>query len=1028
MLKRIFSFLLALAMLIGMLPMMATEAEAVVTDYLWPIRGGYTMSRAYCADIGHYGLDIKAGEGTPVLATKPGTVVGSSNSCSHINLGKLDSDREYCNGGRGNYVKIEHDDGTYSQYMHLLKGSAIAKGTKVKQGDVIGKVSSTGRSEGYHLHFEIFNTSNKKIDCNPVNTDGRFEVWNKSTYKTQKITYIFEVTHTYSGNGVCSKCGYQFPIVLTPGEAGTCKVLKDFIPRTDGPYDAAAKDTVTIKANTQVTVLGSVKNAYGNKWYKIVYGSGKTGYVYHDRISFVSNCIHEYAGAGVCSACQYPYPTVVNTSDSGTYKVLTDFVPRTDRPYDAATKGSATIKANTQVAVLGSLINAYGNKWYQISYGDGKTGFVYHDRVSFLSSCIHNYSGAGVCTKCKYQYPITVNVMDSGIYKVLKDFVPRTNAPYDAATADSVTIKANTRIDVMGSVINAYGNKWYKISYGSGKTGYVYHDRLSFVEIGAQEITCTITSPKEGATVPRKAYSLVGTVTSKYPLKKVEAYIDGKLYATVSLGSQYSLTLKSSAIDSKLKFADLAPGAHTLVLKAHDIHRSAVIEIITRNFVSEGAYAVVYNANGGTGAPASQTKTPGKVLTLSTTVPTRDGYTFLGWATSATATSATYQPGGSFTTDANTTLYAVWKVSGPSITTQPKSTYVKTGVNTKFTVAATGAGLTYQWQYRTSSTGTWKATTLSGAKTATLTVPGAVSRNGYQYRCVITDANGNTVTSNAATLTVFGIKTQPASVTANVGATTTFKVAAIGNGLTYQWQWRKNSSSTWATTTVSGNKTATISVPATAARNGYQYRCKITDTNGNVVYSNAATLTVKSGPSITTQPKSTYVKTGVNTSLTVKATGTGLTYQWQYRTSSSGTWYATTLTGAKTATLTIPGAVSRNGYQYRCVITDANGNKVTSNAATLTVFGIKTQPASVTANMGATTTFKVAAIGNGLTYQWQWRKNASSTWANTTVSGNKTATITVPATAARNGYQYRCKITDTNGNVIYSSAATLTVK
>ena len=72
-------------------------------------------------------------------------------------------------------------------------------------------------------------------------------------------------------------------------------------------------------------------------------------------------------------------------------------------------------------------------------------------------------------------------------------------------------------------------------------------------------------------------------------------------------------------------------------------------------------FTITYNANGGTGTPASQTKTSGKALTLSSTKPTRQGYTFLGWATSSGASSAQYNPGSSFTTDANTTLYAVWR-------------------------------------------------------------------------------------------------------------------------------------------------------------------------------------------------------------------------------------------------------------------------------------------------------------------------------------------------------------------------------
>lgn len=72
-------------------------------------------------------------------------------------------------------------------------------------------------------------------------------------------------------------------------------------------------------------------------------------------------------------------------------------------------------------------------------------------------------------------------------------------------------------------------------------------------------------------------------------------------------------------------------------------------------------YTVSYNANGGSGAPSAQTKTHGTNLTLSSTVPTRSGYKFLGWSTSSSATSAAYSAGGTFSTNANTTLYAVWQ-------------------------------------------------------------------------------------------------------------------------------------------------------------------------------------------------------------------------------------------------------------------------------------------------------------------------------------------------------------------------------
>lgn len=71
-------------------------------------------------------------------------------------------------------------------------------------------------------------------------------------------------------------------------------------------------------------------------------------------------------------------------------------------------------------------------------------------------------------------------------------------------------------------------------------------------------------------------------------------------------------------------------------------------------------YTVLYNANGGSGAPESQTKYPGKNLTLSDVQPVRDGYKFMGWSSSSSAQSVQYAPGALYTTDSNLTLYAVW--------------------------------------------------------------------------------------------------------------------------------------------------------------------------------------------------------------------------------------------------------------------------------------------------------------------------------------------------------------------------------
>lgn len=80
-------------------------------------------------------------------------------------------------------------------------------------------------------------------------------------------------------------------------------------------------------------------------------------------------------------------------------------------------------------------------------------------------------------------------------------------------------------------------------------------------------------------------------------------------------------------------------------------------------------HTVSYNANGGTGAPGSQKKIYGSNLTLSSARPTRDGYVFMGWATSS-AGEVSYMPGSTYGTDVDITLYAVWQIAyiKPTIT------------------------------------------------------------------------------------------------------------------------------------------------------------------------------------------------------------------------------------------------------------------------------------------------------------------------------------------------------------------------
>lgn len=90
----------------------------------------------------HGGVDMACPKGTEIHIPADGVVVKSG-----------------WNGGYGNYIKVKHGNGYETVYGHLSRVS-VKKGEKVKKGDVIGKVGSTGRSTGSHLHYEIL--KNKK--------------------------------------------------------------------------------------------------------------------------------------------------------------------------------------------------------------------------------------------------------------------------------------------------------------------------------------------------------------------------------------------------------------------------------------------------------------------------------------------------------------------------------------------------------------------------------------------------------------------------------------------------------------------------------------------------------------------------------------------------------------------------------------------------------------------------------------------------------------------------------------------------
>ncbi len=85
------------------------------------------------------------------------------------------------------------------------------------------------------------------------------------------------------------------------------------------------------------------------------------------------------------------------------------------------------------------------------------------------------------------------------------------------------------------------------------------------------------------------------------------------------------------------------------------------------------------------------------------------------------------------------------------------------------------------------------------------------------------------------------------------------------------------------------------------------------------------------------------------------------------------------------------------------------------------------QPSNVSGELNSSVSMSVLVNLSDVTYQWQYRSNPSRAWANTTASGNKTDTIKLTVADVRNGYEYRCLVTDSSGRTIASTAASLHV-
>jgi murein DD-endopeptidase MepM/ murein hydrolase activator NlpD len=123
-------------------PLQGAGGPAYDGFYLWPVNGGTKTQGIH----GYNGIDIGAKAGTEIYAAASGVVLVARNNGGW-------------NGGYGNYVVVQHNNGTQTLYAHATT-VLVAPGDTVSQGQTIATVGRTGQSTGNHLHFEVRGAKN----------------------------------------------------------------------------------------------------------------------------------------------------------------------------------------------------------------------------------------------------------------------------------------------------------------------------------------------------------------------------------------------------------------------------------------------------------------------------------------------------------------------------------------------------------------------------------------------------------------------------------------------------------------------------------------------------------------------------------------------------------------------------------------------------------------------------------------------------------------------------------------------------
>ena len=691
--KRFFSALLSLVLAIGLLGYLPVQVYAVdITNYVltYPVTQGHNrLSRGYSTATGHYAIDISPKpdsssnkDDVAVMAVYDGVVIKVFTGCRNwsgfgsVNckdagncnpsggyVEKSGDTYHFCNDGFGNGVIIYHPaTKTYSAYAHMRDSITVNVGDNVVAGQLIGYMGSYGCSNGKHLHFEMVNTTASSPSINDY-----WKNYNKHNFVNTNPYGDITVTSTAQRNP--DNIYYNFvdmPIVVenpNPGDTGNIttswEVYSNEAKTGDTWIRPAVKCTMNVTTEKVSKVVMYIYNKDMSKQLLKVTESnlslsGKyyyfTSYFYSNKKDTASNLTWEPSNAvTLCSGTTYKYKFVATVSGKDYESPV----------FEMSTTGTESHNWNSGSVTKQPTCTATGVKTYTCrTCGVTKTESIAAKghTPGPAATCL----SAQTCTVCGVQLASsTWHKFDSGTITkrptCMEEGIRTYTCIYCGHTETEPVSRSNSHTPGAEATCTSPQKCIDCGEQLAPPTGHNFDNGIiikepTCLEDGIKIFTCsscgtTRTEPVYGrghirgeaatCTAPQTC-----TVCGTQLAPPLGHNYSGSYYYSAHPHEEYQKCTRCNA-EKKTGNTKKVDGC------------SICYPIVT--------FTITYNANGGTGAPSPQTKESGKALTLSSVKPTRQDYTFLGWATSSGASSAQYNAGSSFTVDANTTLYAVWR-------------------------------------------------------------------------------------------------------------------------------------------------------------------------------------------------------------------------------------------------------------------------------------------------------------------------------------------------------------------------------